>query len=369
MRHILIGVAPGADEAAQLAAEEEAAALLQRIRNGEDFAAIAQEHSDDPGSATNGGDLGWVERGVMVPPFEEAGFGLARGEVSDLVRTDFGFHIIQVTDVRGGSDADFDEVRDQVDEAYRKFESESLYFDYAERLAESAYENSASLTPAAEALGLTIETTDWITRDSLLGGSLSSPKVVNAAFSDDVLVEGHNSDLIEVGAQQAVVVRVAEHEPSGVMPFDTNLTMIERDYKDAQASEAAAQAGAEALTRLGAGEATLVQLAGDRDWELEKDRLVGRGQTGLPAEVLAEAFALKPPAADTSAYTGVVSAEGDYFVIAVSEVRGGDLTTLADATSATLRERTNQQLADAQLRKLTESLRERTSVELLPIGE
>ena len=109
-------------------------------------------------------------------------------------------------------------MREEVEQAYRKFEGENLYFDYAERLAESAYENSGSPTPAAEALGLQVQTTDWLTRNGPFSGVLDSPKVLAAAFSDDVLVEGHNSELIEVGPQQTVVVRVADHEPAGVKP-------------------------------------------------------------------------------------------------------------------------------------------------------
>ena len=368
MRHILVSVSAGADEATEQAAEEKATALLRRIRDGEDFAALAQENSDDPGSATSGGDLGWVERGLMVAPFEEAAFALEKGEVSELVRTDFGFHIIEVTDIRGGAEADFESVRDEVDAAYRKFESESLYFDYAERMAESAYENSASLTPAAEALGLTIRTSAWLTRDSMPVGVLGSPRVVAAAFSDDVLIEGHNSELVEVGAQQAVVVRIAEHEPAGVRSFDDHLAMIEEDFKQDRASVAAAEAGADAISKLADG-AYLDQLVSDAGWALEKDRLVGRNQTGVPAEVVAQAFAVKPPAAGAKAHTGVVSAEGDYFVIEISEVRGGDLGALADAAGEVLRQQAGQQLASAQMRKLTDSLRERTAVKLLPIPE
>ncbi len=368
MRHILVSVSAGADEATQQSAEDKAAALLERIRGGEDFAALAQENSDDPGSAASGGDLGWVERGLMVAPFEEAAFALEKGEVSELVRTDFGYHIIEVTDIRGGKEADFESVRDQVDAAYRKFESESLYFDYAERMAESAYENSASLTPAAEALGLTIQTSGWLTRDSVPVGVLGAPRVVAAAFSDDVLVEGHNSELVEVGAQQAVVVRIAEHEPEGVRAFDDNLAMIEADFKKDKASAAAAEAGTGALNKLADG-AYLDQLASDAGWALEKDQLLGRAQAGVPAEVVAKAFAVKPPATGAKAHAGVVSAEGDYFVIEISEVRGGDLGALADAAGEVLRRQAGQQLASAQMRKLTDSLRERTSVKLLPIPE
>jgi len=367
MRHILISVSPNATEEEVQAARNKADDLLMQVREGGDFASLAKENSDDPGSAGSGGDLGWVERGLMVPPFEQAAFELNKDEVSELVRTDFGFHIIQVTDIRGGSDAGFADLREKVESAFRKFEAENLYFDYAERLANSAYESPDSLTPASEALGLKVQTTDWITRDAVLPGALGSPRVVNAAFADDVLVEGHNSELIEVGQQQALVVRVAEHEPAGVKPFADNLDLLGKDYKVDKASEAAAAAGAKAIAELDAGGESLEQLASDKAWVLEQPGEVGREQPTVPAEVLAKAFGLKPPEQGATAYAGVVSAEGDYMVIAVSGVQGGELAALSDAERQEAVQQATNVAASAQLRYFTRSLRDRAKIELKPI--
>jgi peptidyl-prolyl cis-trans isomerase D len=367
MRHILISVSPNATEEEVQAARNKADDLLMQVREGGDFASLAKENSDDPGSAGSGGDLGWVERGLMVPPFEQAAFELNKDEVSELVRTDFGFHIIQVTDIRGGSDAGFADLREKVESAFRKFEAENLYFDYAERLANSAYESPDSLTPASEALGLKVQTTDWITRDAVLPGALGSPRVVNAAFADDVLVEGHNSELIEVGQQQALVVRVAEHEPAGVKPFADNLDLLGKDYKVDKASEAAAAAGAKAIAELDAGGESLEQLASDKAWVLEQPGEVGREQPTVPAEVLAKAFGLKPPEQGATAYAGVVSAEGDYMVIAVSGVQGGELAALSDAERQEAVQQATNVAASAQLRYFTRSLRDRAKIDLKPI--
>jgi len=367
MRHILISVSPSATEEEVEAASIKADELLAQVREGGDFAILAKENSDDPGSAGSGGDLGWVERGLMVPPFEQAAFELNKDEVSELVRTDFGFHIIQVTDIRGGSDAGFADLREQVESAFRKFEAENLYFDYAERLANSAYESPDSLTPASEALGLKVQTTDWITRDAVLPGALGSPRVVNAAFADDVLVEGNNSELIEVGQQQALVVRIAEHEPAGVKPFADNLDLLGKDYKVDKASEAAAAAGAKAIAELDAGGKSLEQLASDKAWALEQPGEVGREQPAVPAEVLAKAFGLKPPEQGATGYAGVVSAEGDYMVIAVSGVQGGELAALSDVERQGVVQQATNGAASAQLRYFTRSLRDRAKVELKPI--
>lgn len=369
MRHILVAVSAGANEQGIQAAKEKAEDLLAQIRAGGDFANLARNNSDDPGSAGNGGDLGWVEPGIMVPPFEEAAFALERDQVSEPVRTDFGFHIIQVTDVRGGSDAGFADVRDKVDAAYRRFEAENLYFDYAERLANSAYESPDSLTPAAEELALDVKSSDWVTRETVLPGILGSPKVVNAAFSDDVLNEGNNSELIEVGPQQAVVVRVSEHQPAGVRPFETHREAIAKDYRDAKASEAAVDAGKAALAQLDAGDKSLEQLALASSWPVETPGAVGRAQAGIPAELLAKAYTLKPPGPGEAAHAGVVSAEGDYFVLEVTDVAGGDLGTLTDPERQSETAQAVAQMASAQMRYFTDSLRERAKVELRPIDK
>ena len=369
MRHILISVPAGADEQARQAAADEAAELAAQIRAGGDFAALAKEHSDDPGSAGNGGDLGWVEPGMMVGPFEDAAFALKKDEVSDPVSTDFGFHVIQVTGIRGGSEAGFAELRDQVETSLRRFEGENLYFDYAERLANAAYENPDSLTPAAESLGLKVMTSDWVTRDETLPGALNSPRVINAAFSDDVLIEGNNSELIEVGQQQALVLRVAQHQPAGVKPFVDVRQQVEQDYRNDKASELAAAAGAAALTALDSANATLKDLASERDWPFEQAGEVGRQQSAVPAEVLAKAFSLKPPAQGAIARTGVVSAEGDYMLVEVTEVKGGELAGLAEERRREAAERAAVQASRAQLDYLTRSLRDRTEVELRPIDQ
>ena len=369
MRHILVTVAPGAGEDDVAKAQGKANDLLAQLRGGADFASLAQANSDDPGSAKSGGDLGWVERGLMVPAFEDAAFALAKEEFSDPVRTEFGFHIIQVTDVRGGSDATFADMRDKVEAAYRKFEAENLYFDYAERLAQSAYENSASLTPAAEALGLTVRTTDWVTRSGQLPAPLDAPKVMNAVFSDDVLAEGHNSELIEVGPQRAVVLRVAEHEAAGVLGFDQNRQTIESDFRKANASEMAAQTGVKFLGELESGNGNLTALATEQSWPVEAPGRIGRNDHAVPAEVLAKVFALAPPQSSKPQYAGVVSAEGDYFLIEVDSVQGGELASMPQAERAKVMEQAVAQAANAQLNYFTSSLREQADIKLVPIKE
>jgi peptidyl-prolyl cis-trans isomerase D len=358
IRHILIGEDAG-DEAAQRAKAEE---LFVQLQGGADFAALAAEHSNDPGSATNGGDLGWVNRGVMVPPFEESAFSLEIGALSEPVKTDFGYHIIQVTETRGGSDATFEQMRSEVETAYRKFQAEELFYDYYERLANAAYENSDSLDPAAEALGLKVEYTDWITRTSPLPSVIDSPKVANAAFSEDVLTNGHNSDVIELEPTEAVVVRVKEHEAQTTQAFEDVREQVVAEAAAAQASDKAARKGSEAIEKLKAGQ-SLADVANANAWQHHAQQ-ISRHQRGVPAEVVDAAFKVQPPEQAAKAFTGVVSAEGDYFVIAINGVEYGKVAEGASDGGAQA-QRLLVDLGRAEFDGVLESLRSRASVEIL----
>ena len=358
VRHILIPVEGDEDKARQQAEQ-----LVEQLRQGADFAALAKEHSKDPGSAADGGDLGWVNRGVMVKPFEEAVFAAKPGEITGPVKTGFGYHIIEVTDVRGGAEASFEQVRDKVEAAYRRAQAEEIYFERLERLADLVYETPDSLAPAAEALGLKVQHSDWITRSGDLPPAINSPKVVSAAFSDDVLGEGNNSDVIELAPTRAVVVRVEEHEEATLKPFEAVKDQVRQAAARARASDKARAEGEKRLAELRAG-ADLEGLAKANGWELKQATVGRRGGEGAPAEVARAAFDAPRPADGKPAHGGVVSANGDYFLIAVDQVIDGDL----DALDKTQREqrlaRLRQVLGSAEFRGVLQALRARADIEV-----
>ena len=192
---------------------------------------------------------------------------------------------------------------------------------------------------------------------------------MNAVFSDDVLAEGHNSELIEVGPQRAVVLRVAEHEAAGVLGFDQNRQTIESDFRKANASEMAAQTGVKFLGELESGNGNLTALATEQSWPVEAPGRIGRNDHAVPAEVLAKVFALAPPQSSKPQYAGVVSAEGDYFLIEVDSVQGGELASMPQAERAKVIEQAVAQAANAQLNYFTSSLREQADIKLVPIKE
>jgi len=331
--HILITF-EGEDEAATGSAREQAVAVLDRVRAGEDFASLAKELSQDSGSAAQGGDLGFVEPGMMDETFDEALFNLAKGEVSDLVRTTFGFHIIKLTDIEAGSESSFEEVRDEVQKNYQTFEAERQFYEYAERIADLAYESPDSLEPLAEALGLKVLSTDWLSAGSadIPGGS----KSMAAAFSEDVLKEGHNSEVIEIGPEHVLVLRVREHKEAAVKPLDEVKDEIATKLKKEQGSKLAREMGQSLLQRARAGE-SLEQVAQDLGHTVEKPGSVGREDAKLGAEISKALFALPRPQAEQPSYGHTETYSGDFVIIALHKVEDGSLEAMDEAARDNLR--------------------------------
>ncbi|MBP6735153.1 MAG: SurA N-terminal domain-containing protein, partial [Chromatiaceae bacterium] len=164
-RHILVTLAAGADAAAEAEAKARIEAIQGRLAAGDDFATLARELSQDPGSAPQGGDLGMFGKGVMDPAFEQASFSLETGTTSEPVRSQFGYHLIQVTEIQPETLKAFEEVREQLVAEAARGGAEAVFYDMAERLANLVYENPDSLEPAAEALGLKLQSSDWIGRE------------------------------------------------------------------------------------------------------------------------------------------------------------------------------------------------------------
>ena len=212
--HILLTTDDDAD-----AALEKIEELRSQLQDGADFAALAKEFSQDPGSAEEGGDLGWVGTGQMVKPFEDALFTLEPGTVSDVVSTEFGYHLIKVDDVRSSDVVAFEDKADELREQLRREEVDSVMYDLSELMANTAYENLDSLEPVAEVLDLPVQTSEQFTRNAGNGiGRFFD--VRQAAFSDAVLQQGENSELIELAPDQMLVLRVKDYEEATPMPID-----------------------------------------------------------------------------------------------------------------------------------------------------
>lgn len=358
VRHILITT-----ESDEEAARAKVQALYDQLAAGADFADLAKTESGDPGSAPQGGDLGWISRGIMVEAFEKVAFELPQGVVSEPVKSPFGYHLIEVQEIRGGGDADFAQVAEQATAAYRKAEAERLFFERAERLAELAYENPDNLSYAAETLGLVVQHSDWLDRRGG-EGVLASPKVVGAAFSEDVLQQGQNSELLELGPESLLVLRVAEHQVTRSRDLAEVRDQVVEALRQEQASAAAKVAGEQALADVQAGTAIAV-LAADTGWPLTADVEAARSQEDVPLEVRDLAFRLPRPAAGAPQLAGVQLANGDYAVLAVTAVQDGATEPLGDTGRQLLAGQLGALYGRMQFAGLLTSLRQGADVSIM----
>ncbi len=355
--HILIQVSQDADESAVAEAKARINAVADRLAQGEAFADLAKEASQDPGSAKNGGDLGFFGKGVMDPAFEAAAFSLQAGEVSQPVRSNFGFHLIKLTEIKPADVKPFDEAKGEIEREYRKAEGERLYFEMAERMADLSYEDPTSLEPVADALGLKLQLSDWVTRDQA-EGVLSSPKVTGAAFSEDVLQGGNNSELIELDSESAIVLRVVEHEETSIEPMADVKDRIVQILLQQNAEE---QAKAEAEKRKAElSGSDLTQVAAS--YPVTGPVTIGRNDRSVPFELSGAVFSSEKPGAG-AATSGVIGlANGDYAVYVLTSVQEGQ----SEAGDAEMQARNlRNEIQRGQYSALVADLESQADIEIL----
>lgn len=359
--HILITLDESDDDAARERGLKLAETALERVRAGEDFAQVAAELSQDPGSADQGGDLGFFGKEVMEQVFEEAVFAMSEGDVSEPVRSQFGFHIIKLTAIRPESGEPFDAVREKIRAAYLKNEAERLFYEYAERMNDLAYEDPDSLQPAADALGIETRESDWLDREGGTG-LFASTKLVGAAFSDDVLLERHNSEAVEIGSEHIAVLRVTEHEVAAVRPFDRVREQILSALKTEKAASLAQDKGNQLIEELGQGVAVDL-LAGKEGLELISREGVGRDEREMPQALVSRLFKMPRPAGEKPVYAGVRLPDGDYAVIVLNKVEDGTLDTVGElGGEATLKSMIERSRGEVYFRHLVQNLRDQADI-------
>ena len=319
--HILIETTSGFNETAAL---QKAESVYQRVATGEDFSLVAQEVSDDLGSRENGGDLGFNQRGVFPAEFELVAFNLLRNGVSKPVKTDAGYHIIKVLAIEEAFSPELSDVRGKVEQAYRYEVTEGEFITKSSRMAEMLFENFSELESIADALGLEVRSTGHLERNAEPAqGLLTWPGISDAAFSADVLLDGNNSDLIEISDDLHMGIRVAEHNPSKAK----SLEEVKQDVRYIlQRQKAARLADLKAQEIVGAIKAgSLAQFVADEygyEWKLLP--AVTLFDSEVEPALLAEAFKLPRPFQNKETVDSAVFPNGDAVVLRLSRVLSPD---------------------------------------------
>lgn len=311
--HILINAAASASESEKKAAMDKARKVLQEVKKSPDnFAQLAKQYSEDSGSASQGGDLGYFGRGAMVKPFEEAAFKMAAGEISDLVQSDFGYHIIKLTAIKPAKLRSLHEAHDEITLQLRKEKAGKKFAENAENFGNLVYEQGDSLSPAAQQLGLKVEQSGWVSRMASDTPLLNNPKLLQAVFTEDVLKNKRNTEAIEVRPNTLVAARLLEYKPASIKPLEDVSVALGQRLQRQQASVLAVKWGKDALSQLQQGNAP-----SGLSWS--SSQLVGRTKpTGLTPEVLKEVF--KAKADKLPAYAGVENNQGGYTLIKLSRL-------------------------------------------------
>lgn len=309
--HILISFGVSATAQAKQEARKKAEEMLVEVRkNPKNFEALAKKYSQDPGSAEKGGDLGVFGRGAMVKPFEDAVFSMSPGAVSDLVESEFGYHIIKLTEIKGQAQI-YDDVKPQIRAELMYQKSLSKFSEQAENFSNMVYEQSSSLQPAAKAFGLQVQTTGWMSREE--GAKFfKNDRLMNLVFTDEVLKERRNTEAIEVTANSLLSARVVDYKPAAPRTFSEVSAGIEDYLKQEQAAKLAIQKGESDLAIL--RQAKEVPAL---EWipSVMADRKNAQGLTDL---VMTEAF--KMDAGKLPAYSGVANSNKGYLLVKVSKV-------------------------------------------------
>jgi len=309
--HILLAVPQGASAQDQARVKAQAEDLLKQLRaNPSSFEQLARTRSQDPGSAAKGGDLGFNPQGAMVKPFDNAVFSMKPGQISGIVQTQFGFHIIRLDAVRKPS---FDDVKSQVVMRLQQQKSAAQFRADVDTLTEVAYQQGDSLKGVQDALKLVPQQSGWLTHDKAGNDPiLSNPKVLAAAFSKDVLVKKHNSEPIDLGNNTMVVVRVLDHQPQHQLKLDEVKDAIKAELVSVEGAKLAAQRGQSMLDALKTGKPT-----GAQSWS-PAHTVSRQSASGLPAADLRAIFSAG--VAKLPAFAGVKHDNGEYVLYRVEQV-------------------------------------------------
>lgn len=345
-----IFVAATDDESADKA---KADAIAAKLNNSEDFAEVAKADSDDQLSAEQGGQLDWFEQGVMDPAFDEALFALQQGKVSPVVKSEFGYHIIKLLDIQASQATSFADIKAKIVAQLQEKKALDVFYGLQSKLADTSYEIPDTLSETAQAVGGKVQTTALFSRDNV-PAQFNNPEFIKAAFSDQVLASGMNSDVIELAPNHVVVIRMKQHTMAGTMPFADVKAGISDRLKQDKANETAREKAAEFMAQLKAGNDTL---SGATLTALPK---LGRFNQDIDQAITDKAFKIAAPAANSVTIDTAALATG-YAVIVVDKVNEAE--GINDNLINTLKQRLAPQYSEADYRAVIATLKADAEIE------
>ncbi|WP_440053562.1 SurA N-terminal domain-containing protein [Pseudoalteromonas sp. T1lg65] len=324
--HILIDSSEDAD-----AAKAKAQELLTELQSGADFATLAEQQSDDIVSAELGGDLDWIERDMMDPAFEEAAFALAEvGDVSGIVESEFGYHIIKLTDMQSQQVKAYDEVREELLADLEKAAKIDIFYQKQSEVAEVAFEVAGSLDEAATAAGVEVKSTQLASRTAL-PAPLNAPAVSAAIFTPELIEDRVNSEVLEVAPEHVVVVRVADHKAATIKPLAEVTAQIESQLKNEQAARLVKERAEALLVELQQGR-TLSDIAKQQGVELQSVAELKRRSYEVAPAIATEAFKLPKPGVAEVETASVALNNGDAALLALKSVTTPEVPANVDAS-------------------------------------
>lgn len=357
-QHILLNF--GADKDA---AKKKADDLATQARGGADFAKLAAANSDDSGSKTQGGDLGWVRKGMMAPKFEEALFGMEAGAIAGPIETEFGWHVIRLDEVKAAATKAFDdaEVQKELLEVYRTREADKRFQEVSGKLENLAFEKP-DLDAVAKELGLSVATTDWFTRAG--GQGLAAVAAVReAAYSPEVLADNQNSKPISTGADTLVVIHKAEYGAARQRPLDEVGVQV-RESLTAEGSAKLAKESADALLVSVKGGESLTSAAGAKGLKVGFNGEAGRKQADVEALALQAAFKLPRPQTKPEAALVEVGS-GSVAVVALTAVTDPAKPAGMDDKAKTEQKNLRDSVAGAELAAYRKSVESDVKVKIV----
>jgi len=360
-RHILLSTTSGEDADAQLAKAQN---LVKELKAGADFSELAKANSQDTGTAANGGSLGLVETGQMVPEFETATFSLEEGAISDPIKTQFGYHIIQVSKIQIPEQQSFEEVKFDLQQEEKDRMAEEQLLEKADELRNLAFEQSDNLEGIAETLNLTVKTSDTFDRNNGTGIAVSAA-VRSVAFSDEILVDNINSEPIEINDGQYVVIRKDSYQASAPKPLTTVAEQIKQTLTGQKAAQAAELAGDELLEQAKTNWQTVL----DSGKEISSHVVSLIDQERVVAPDVLQKISTMHLEDGQAAIDSVIGRNGDFNLVRLLSIEAGDVNSVSEQVKARTRQilaqRNGQSLMRTYVDGLNESLKPVINTDLL----